>query len=172
VQSNFGGVLSINGVPVAKELGGHYLENYLHQNKGAANRPSPAQNPDGSIMIIVATDAPIEHRNLNRLASRAMMGVARTGSSGSNGSGDFVIAFSAAPEVRINAESPIYQPKVLLSNASMSPLFEAVIEATEEAIYNSLFKAHDVTGHGHTVKAIPLDEVTTILKRHNAVPQK
>jgi D-aminopeptidase len=99
-------------------------------------------------MIVVATDAPLEHRNLNRLAARAMMGLARTGSSGSNGSGDYVIAFSTAPEVRIAADSPLYQPKVLLANGSMSPLFEAVIEATEEAIYNSMFRAHDMSDTG------------------------
>lgn len=172
VQSNFGGILSIAGVPVAKELGGHYLDNYLMQNRGAANRPSAAQNPDGSIMTVVATDAPLEHRNLSRLAARAMYGVARTGSSGSNGSGDFVIAFSTAPEVRIAADAALYQPKTLLANNSMSPLFEAVIEATEEAIYNSMFQARDTTSRGHTIKALPLEEVIALLKKHNAIPPK
>jgi len=172
VQTNFGGVLSIAGVPVAKELGNHYLKNYLEQNKGAANRLSAPQTADGSIMIVVATDAPLDHRNLSRLAARAMLGLARTGSSESNGSGDYVIAFSAAPGVRIPAEGPLYQPQALLANGSMSPLFEAVIEATEEAIYNSMFKAQDMSGHGHTVKALPLEETIDLLRKHHAIPLK
>jgi D-aminopeptidase len=172
VQTNFGGILSIAGVPVAKELGNHYLINYLQQNKGAANRMPGPQTADGSIMVVVATDAPIDHRNLNRLAARAMLGPARTGSSESNGSGDYVIAFSAAPGVRIQADSAMYQPKVLLTNGSMSPLFEAVIEATEEAIYNSMFRAHDMAGNGHTVKALPLEETIELLKKHSAISAK
>ena len=147
VQSNFGGSLIIAGVPVSGKLG----------------------TADGSIMMVVATDAPIDHRNLSRLAARAMMGLARTGSSGSNGSGDFVIAFSTAAELRIRPGSPIYERKVLLSNDSMSPLFEAVIEATEEAIDNSLFRAHDITGNGHTVKALPIERVVELLKKHGAI---
>jgi D-aminopeptidase len=172
VQTNFGGILSIAGVPLAKELGDHYLKNYLEHNKGAANRTPASQTADGSIMIVVATDAPLEHRNLSRLAARAMLGLARTGSSGSNGSGDYVIAFSAAPGVRIQADSPLYQPTALLSNGTMSPLFEAVIEATEEAIYNSMFKAQDMSGNGHTVKALPLQETIDLLRKHNAIPAK
>ena len=172
VQTNFGGILSIAGVPVAKELGNHYLINYLQQNKGAANRMPGPQTADGSIMVVVATDAPIDHRNLNRLAARAMLGLARTGSSESNGSGDYVIAFSAAPGVRIQADSAMYQPKVLLTNGSMSPLFEAVIEATEEAVYNSMFRAHDMAGNGHTVKALPLEETIELLKKHSAISAK
>ena len=172
VQTNFGGILSIAGVPVAKELGNHYLKNYLEQNKGASNRISSIQSADGSIIIVVATDAPLEHRNLSRLAARAMMGLARTGSSGSNGSGDYVIAFSAAPGVRIHADSPLYQPTALLANGSMSPLFEAVIEATEEAIYNSLFKARDMSGRGHTIRALPLEETIELLRKHNAISAK
>jgi D-aminopeptidase len=120
-------------------------------------------------MVVVATDAPIDHRNLNRLAARAMMGVARTGSSGSNGSGDYAIAFSTAAGVRIQAGSTMYQLNELLSNDSMSPLFEAVIEATEEAIDNSMFRAHDMIGNGHTVKALPLEETIDILKKHGAI---
>jgi D-aminopeptidase len=123
-------------------------------------------------MIIVATDARIRHRNLNRLAARAMMGLGRTGSSGSNGSGDFVIAFSTAPELRIKPEQS-KQPATELSNENMSPLFEAVIEATEEAIYNSLFRACDMKGwQGHTVNALPLKETLEILRKYNAVPQR
>lgn len=172
VQTNFGGVLSVAGVPVARELGNHYLQNYLKQNQGARNGMPGPQTADGSIMVVVATDAPIEHRNLNRLAARAMLGLARTGSSESNGSGDYVIAFSTAPGVRIQADSPMYQPQALLANGSMSPLFEAVIEATEEAIYNSMFRAHDTSGNGHTVKALPLEETIELLKKHGAIPAK
>jgi D-aminopeptidase len=169
VQSNFGGVLSIAGVPVGKELGNHYLKNYLEQNRGPVYYPPTDHTADGSIMIVVATDAPLDHRNLSRLAARAIMGLARTGSSGTNHSGDYVIAFSTAADVRIEMDNPVYQPKAMLANESMSPLFEAVIEATEEAIYNSLFKAHDVSGHGHIVKALPLEETIGLLKKHGAI---
>jgi D-aminopeptidase len=106
------------------------------------------------------------------MAARAMMGLARTGSSGSNGSGDYVIAFSSSPDVRIQASEPLYRPKELLSNESMSPLFEAVIEATEEAIDNSMFRAHDVSGNGHTIKALPLHETVELLKKHGAIAAK
>ncbi len=152
VQTNFGGNLSIAGVPVAKEL---------HPNSA-----------DGSIMMVVATDAPLDHRNLSRLAARAMMGLARTGSSGSNGSGDYAIAFSSAPGVRIPADRLTYQPNALVANGNMSGLFEAVIEATEEAIYNSMFRASDTTGNGHMVKALPLAEVIELLRKHGAIPAK
>lgn len=169
VQTNFGGVLSIAGVPVGRELGQYYLKEYgEHSSKGVV-RFAPDKSADGSIMIVVATDAPIDHRNLTRLASRALMGLARTGSSGSNGSGDYVIAFSSAPEVRVVAGSDDYHPKTLLSNERMSPLFEAVIEATEEAIYNSLFKAHDTTGRGLTIKALPIRETLDLLRKHGAI---
>lgn len=172
VQSNFGGILQIAGAPVGRELGKYYLKDYVEGMKRGATKALPEQNPDGSIMIIVATDAPIRHRNLNRLAARAMMGLGRTGSSGSNGSGDFVIAFSAAPALRINASEPM-QTGAELGNESMSPLFEAVIEATEEAIYNSLFRACDMRGmDGHTVKALPLKETLDILRRYGVVAQK
>src|SRR6202167_482771 len=132
VQTNFGGNLMIAGVPVGKELGEVYPKIASAEKLTVGH--SGMETPDGSCMIVVATDAPLDHRNLSRLAARAMMGLARTGSSGSNGSGDYVIAFSSAPEVRIEASEPVYRPKDLLSNESMSPLFEAVIEATEEAI--------------------------------------
>jgi D-aminopeptidase len=133
-------------------------------NKVSGNG-APPQTADGFCMVVVATDAPLEHRNLSRLA-------ARTGSSESNGSRDHVIAFSSSPDVRIDPTEPVYRPKELLSNESMSPLFEAVIEATEEAIYNSMFRAHDVTGSGHTVKALPLQETINLLKKHNAIAAK
>ncbi|MFZ0865953.1 MAG: P1 family peptidase [Candidatus Sulfotelmatobacter sp.] len=167
VQTNFGGNLMIAGVPVGKELGQVYPKIASAEN-GTVGRPA-RQTPDGSCMIVVATDAPLDHRNLSRLAARAMMGLARTGSSESNGSGDYVIAFSSSLDVRIEAGEPVYRPKELLSNESMSPLFEAVIEATEEAIYNSMFRAHDVTGNGHTVKALPLQETIDLLKKHSAI---
>ncbi|MFZ0277709.1 MAG: P1 family peptidase [Candidatus Sulfotelmatobacter sp.] len=150
VQTNFGGNLIIAGVPVGNELGQFYPKISSDRNTAPGGVPRP-ETVDGSCMIVVATDAPLDHRNLSRLAARAMMGLARTGSSESNGSGDYVIAFSSSPDVRIEAAEPVYRPKELLSNESMSPLFEAVIEATEEAIYNSMFKAHDVSGNGHSV---------------------
>jgi D-aminopeptidase len=166
VQSNFGGVLTIAGAPVGRELGQYYLKDYVEGEKRTSEAATLNQNPNGSIMIVVATDAPICHRNLNRLASRAMMGLARTGSSGSNGSGDFVIAFSTARELRVDTAQKT-QAGAELSNESMSPLFEAVIEATEEAIYNSLFRACDMQGQGHTVKALPLEKTLEILRKYN-----
>jgi len=168
VQSNFGGILSIAGAPVGQELGVYYLKDVVEGEKRSSSS-TPDHTADGSIMMIIATDAPIDHRNLNRLAARAMMGLARTGSSGSNGSGDFVIAFSTAPSLRIQNDLPQTPPRALLSNDAVSPLFEAVIEATEEAIYNSLFKAHDTTGRGHTVKALPIKETVEILNKYNVV---
>ncbi len=164
VQSNFGGVLTINGAPVGQELGRYYLKDDI-------NPPAPAQaNPDGSIIMVIATDAPLDARNLRRLASRAMMGMGRTGGSATNGSGDYVIAFSTAPEVRIRMTnqrdaSPTRDLKSV-TNDAMSPLFLAVIEATEEAIYNSLFKATTMRGRGRTVEALPMDRTLEILRRH------
>jgi D-aminopeptidase len=146
VQTNFGGILTINGAPVGKELGQYYLKDQVE----------PA--PRGSCMIVVATDAPLDSRNLNRLAARAMLGLGRTGSAASNGSGDYAIAFST-----------VRQAASLLSNDAMSPLFEAVIEATEEAIYNSLFRAQTTTGRGRTIQALPLDKTLEILRRYSAI---
>ena len=167
VQSNFGGILAINGAPVGRELGRYYLKEEL----GPTNL-SWSHAADGSIMIVIATDAPIDHRNLQRLAARSMMGLARTGAAGSNGSGDYAIAFSTAPELRIrnvpNARNQTANVK-LLSNEAMSPLFLAVIEATEEAIYNSLFRATTTTGRGHTVDALPIDRTLEILRSHGAL---
>lgn len=174
VQTNFGGILTISGAPVGRELGKYYLKDYVEGEKRDGQAASQTnlreQSPDGSIMIVVATDAPIRHRNLNRLAARAMMGLGRTGSSGSNGSGDFVIAFSTAPELRINPSKPT-QTGAELGNESMSPLFEAVIESTEEAIYNSLLRACDMRGNGHTVNALPLKQTLEILKKYKVVQQ-
>lgn len=164
VQSNFGGVLSIAGIPIKKEYNKDSSVNRKDKNLSSMIKVS-----NGSIMIVVATDAPLDHRNLIRLASRAMMGLARTGSNASNGSGDYVIAFSTAPEVRISANSKVYTPKLLLKNDSMTPLFEAVIEATEESIYNSMFKAQDMSGNGHVVKSLSQQEVINKLKIHNVI---
>ena len=164
VQTNFGGVLQVMGAPVGRELGRYAFRSAIERERG-----------DGSIMIVVATNAPADDRNLERLAARAIMGLARTGASGSNGSGDYVIAFSTAEEVRRRVSPPVAgaapSPPSLratrqLSNDDMSPLFQAVIEATEEAIYNSMFMATSVTSRGRTVQAIPLDSVRAVLRKY------
>ena len=170
VQSNFGGILTINGAPVGRELGKYYLKEEL-----SPTNLSLSNSPDGSIIIVIATDAPIDHRNLQRLAARSMMGLARTGATGSNGSGDYAIAFSTAPELRIRNLPNTRNQKsnvTLLSNEGMSPLFLAVIEATEEAIYNSLFRATTMTGRGHTAEALPLDRTLEILRQHGALQNR
>ena len=174
VQTNFGGVLTIAGAPVGQELGRYAFREELEGATGSekaqprrGTKRGTEDEGDGSCMIVVATDAPVEARNLKRLAARAIMGMARTGAAGSNGSGDYVIAFSTAPELRIRPgdENKPRQVKGL-GNEAMSPLFLAAIEATEEAIYNSLFKATTVTGRGHTVEAIPVERVKEILQAH------
>src|SRR5689334_8262038 len=161
VQSNFGGILTINGAPVGRELGRYYLKDEL---------AAPQNQPDGSIIIVIATDAPLDARNLNRLAARAMMGLARTGAAGSNGSGDYAVAFSTATDVRIKTpnqnERNLPRSVKTLANDAMSPLFLAVIEATEEAIYNSLFRATTTSGRGRTVEALPLDRALEVLRKH------
>ena len=173
VQTNFGGVLTINGAPVGQELERYYLREEL--NQAARVRERKEIDADGSIIIVVATDAPVDARNLERMAARAMMGLARTGAAGSNGSGDYAIAFSTADDVRVRTQGPNDRnaPRTLktLPNDAMSPLFLAVIESTEEAIYNSLFKATTVTGKGHTVEALPLDRTLEILRKHGLVRQ-
>jgi len=172
VQTNFGGVLTIAGAPVGKELGRYYLRDEVEGKKLSTSAPrySAPDPADGSCMIVVATDAPLDARNLKRLAARSIMGMARTGSSGSNGSGDYVIAFSTAPELRVRqGDSNRARQVTVLGNDAMSPLFEAVIEATEEAILNSMFRASTVTGHGHTVEALPLDRTLEILRAHGAL---
>jgi D-aminopeptidase len=141
VQTNFGGSLTINGAPVGREL-----------------RQRGPNSGDGSCILLVATDAPVDARNLRRMAARTMFGLARTGSSGANGSGDYGIAFSTARN-----------PARLLSNDEMSPLFLAVIEAAEEAIYNSMLRAVTTTGNGHTVEALPIDKTIEILRRYRAI---
>ncbi len=174
VQTNFGGVLTINGAPVGQELGRYYLKDELAPL--AARRENTERketDANGSIIMVIATDAPLEARNLRRLAARAMMGLARTGGSGSNGSGDYAIAFSTASEVRIRPISQNERNKARdlegLTNDAMSPLFLAVIEATEEAIYNSLFRATTTTGRGHTVEAVPVDRTVEILRKHGLI---
>lgn len=161
VQTNFGGILTINGAPVGQELGRYYLKDEL---------PTPPSTPDGSVIIVIATDAPVDARNLNRMAARAMMGLARTGAAAGNGSGDYAIAFSTAADVRLKplgqSERNGPRSQKILTNDAMSPLFLAVIEATEEAIYNSLLRAITTTGRGHTVEALPLDRTVEILRRH------
>ena len=154
VQTNFGGVLTINGAPIGRELGRYYLKRELE-----------TRSADGSIIIVIATDAPVDARNLKRMAARAMMGLGRTGAAGSNGSGDYAIAFSTRVVGKEGA------PK-FLTNDEMSPLFLAVIEATEEAIYNSLFKAQTTTGCGHTVEALPLEPTLQILRRMSLLKAK
>jgi D-aminopeptidase len=132
----------IDGAPVGRELG-------RYQYQGDVG--------DGSVMVVIGTDAPVDHRNLQRMGARSMMGLARTGSSASNGSGDYAIAFSTA------------RGKALVSNDGMSPLFLAVIEATEEAVYNSMFKAVTMTGQGRTVEALPVDRVMAVLQRYGRI---
>ena len=149
VQTNFGGVLQMDGVPIGKELGWHYLREQVGETSA-----------DGSVMIVLATDAPLSDRNLKRLAARGLAGLARTGASMSNGSGDYVIAFSTAEEVRRTKErrSKVWAyPEV--PNNLMSPLFQAVIEATEEAIYNSLCMADTLSGYSGRISALPLNAV-------------
>ena len=157
VQTNFGGVLQVLGAPVGKELG-----QYAFQR----DAQSPGERGDGSCVMVIATDAPLSDRNLERLAARAIMGLARTGSSASNGSGDYALAFSTNEKVRRAANAARLTTEEL-ANEQMSGLFEAAVEATEEAIYNSLFEATTTTGNGHTVQAIPLDRVREVLAKYN-----
>jgi D-aminopeptidase len=162
VQTNYGGILDINGAPVGQELGKYYLKENL-----------PKESADGSCMIIVATDAPLDARNLRRLAARAMLGLGKTGSPSSNGSGEFVVAFSTAEECRVPMNPPgnVLRPPVL-HNDAVSPLFQAVKEATEEAVYNSLFMAQTTTGFGgRKVEATPIDKVLEICRRHQVLKE-
>ncbi len=164
VQTNFGGILTINGAPVGRELGRYYLRDELERGtKGSAPE-------EGSVIIVVATDAPLEARGLRRLAQRALLGLARTGSVMSHGSGDYVIAFSTAESVRIRAGAGRERTLTVLSDEALSPLFLAVIEATEEAIYNSLFRATTMSGReGRVVEALPIERTLEILRAHAAL---
>jgi D-aminopeptidase len=159
VQTNFGGILQVLGAPVGKELGQYAFKREAE---------SPGDRGDGSCVIVVATDAPLSDRNLERLAARAIMGLARTGSSASNGSGDYALAFSANDKVRRAANATRLTTEEL-ANEQMSGLFEGVVEATEEAIYNSLFQATTTTSNGRTIEAIPLDKVRAVLTKYNVV---
>lgn len=157
VQSNYGGILTINGAPVGRELGRYYLKQYAE----------PA--PGGSCMIVIATDAPLDARNLKRLASRSILGLGATGSSTSNGSGEYAIAFSTAGRVPFRTGTNPLTVNTL-ANDAMSPLFQAVKEATEEAVYNSMFLARTVKGHqGRTVEALPVEKTIEILRKYNAL---
>lgn len=161
VQTNFGGVLQIDGAPVGEAMSQFSFSDQL------------LNNVDGSCMIVLATNAPLDARNLQRLAKRAFMGLAKTGGIASNGSGDYVIAFSTADAIRIphNAAQPL-QTVSVLHNDAVSPLFMAAIEATEEAIINSLFTATSTTGFkGHSIAALPKDKVLAILKKYNRLQQ-
>jgi len=153
VQTNFGGVLTMDGVPVGEKLGKYYLSDKLQD---------PA---DGSCMMVVATDAPLDAHSLERLAKRAMLGLARTGGISSNGSGDYVIAFSTAESLRVPYQSAdSLRGGRVLRNDRLSPLFLAVIEATEEAILNSLVAAKTMEGrNGHRIEALPMDKVLELM---------
>lgn len=159
VQTNFGGVLQIAGVNIGKEMGKFSYSGQLQKNE------------DGSCMIVVATDAPLDSRNLARLAKRAFMGLAKTGGIASNGSGDYVIAFSTAEQLRLPHESDAsLEEQSVLRNDLLSPVFMAAIEATEEAIINSLFMGQTTTGmKGRTVEALPLHLVLHILRDHGVI---
>jgi D-aminopeptidase len=157
VQTNFGGNLTIAGVPVFRSL---------HPGRRIGGLPgldTDRASADGSCMLVVATDAPLDARDLHRLAARAVFGLARTGSSYSNGSGDFAIAFSTSPEMRSRFAETEPRSRRVLPTDAVSPLFEAVLEATEEAVYNSLFQATTVTSKSGTVEAIPVNRVRELV---------
>lgn len=159
VQTNFGGFLNVDGVAVGEKLGGYPWQKEI-------------ECADGSIMMVVATDAPIDARNLERVAKRAFMGLAKAGGIASNGSGDFAIAFSTAKENRVphNTKKLEKLQNVNVANDDMTPIFMATIEATEEAVVNSLFKAKDVKGYnGKVTKALPVDQVLEMLKAEGKI---
>ena len=166
VQSNFGGILQIGGAPVGVELGQYSFSDQVSREEA----PGPEEDIHewGSIMMVIATDAPLSDRNLERIARRAVMGLSRTGSYASNGSGDYVIAFSTANGVRRSSAVDIHELEDL-PNGRISALFQATVEATEEAIYNSLFKAQTVSSNGRTVEALPITETAEILRRYGVI---
>ncbi len=162
VQTNYGGIMTINGAPVGRELGTYSFQQQLQpQDDG--------DREDGSIMIILATDAPLNARSLDRLGLRAIMGLSRTGSFASNGSGDYVIAFSTNPAVRKPRTSDTPVAIEVLVNASMSPLFAATAEATEEAIYNAIFKATTVSSSRGELQAVPMNVLTRLLEQYEVL---
>jgi D-aminopeptidase len=155
VQTNYGGVLQVAGVPVGQALGQYMLKDELSQSSG-----------DGSCIVVVATDAPLSDRNLERLAHRGLLGLVRTGSPVTNGSGEYAIAFSTNPDVRRTPERRMKPSPILdLPNDQITPLFEAAIEAAEEAAINSLFAATPMDGNGHHIDALPVDQVIKLYKR-------
>jgi D-aminopeptidase len=157
VQTNFGGVLSIGGAPVGRELNRYQFG------------PQQPSGGDGSCMIVLATDAPIDARDLKRLAARAIFGLARTGSSFSNGSGDFAIAFSTSSELRSTFGAQRARTRTILPPDAMSPLFQAALEATEEAVYNSLLQATTVESRYGKAEAIPIARVREILRKYSVI---
>ena len=162
VQSNYGGKLVIDGVPVWKEL--------TPPGRSPDHPIARSPDADGSCMIVVATDAPLDARGLQRLAARAIFAMARTGSTYSNGSGDFAIAFSTPPSQRVGAASAP-QSRIVIPTDGVSGLFEAVLDATEEAIDNSLLQATDVSSSGRTIRAIPIDLLRALLKKYGRGPR-
>ena len=163
VQINFGGVLTMGGAPVGKELGKYAFA------PPRAGAPGAPPTPDGSCMIVVATDAPIDARDLRRLAARAVFALGRTGSSYSNGSGDFAVAFTTSPSMRTRHGESQPRERLVLPPEGVSPLFQAALEATEEAVYNSLLRATTVSSRQGTAEAIPIDRVVAILRKCNVV---
>lgn len=155
VQSNYGGYLTMGGAPVGREL--------------SPARKVAGADADGSCMIVVATDAPLDARDLKRLAARAVFGLARTGSSYSNGSGDFAIAFSTATGLRVKFGESLPQPRTVLPTDGVSALFQAALEATEEAVYNSMLKATTVTSRMGMAEAIPIDKLTEVLRKYRVI---
>jgi D-aminopeptidase len=164
VQTNFGGVLTMGGTPVGKELGKYA---FAPPRAGAPGAGAEPATPDGSCMIVVATDAPIDARDLRRLAARAVFALGRTGSSYSNGSGDFAVAFTTSPSMRTRHGESHPRERLVLPPEGVSPLFQAALEATEEAVYNSLLRATTVSSRQGTAEAIPVDRVIEILKKYS-----
>lgn len=172
VQSNYGGVLQVLGAPVGRELGQYAFRDALAGGAPGEDRSRQGQaddRGDGSVIVVIATDAPVGDRNLGRIAARAMMGLGRTGSSASNGSGDYALAFSTAESVR-RAFGAKRLAQEELANDGMSALFQATVEAVEEAVYNSMFMATTETGNGVTIEAIPIDRVRDVLAEHGIPP--
>lgn len=166
VQGNYGGVLQMAGVPIGQLLGRYAFQRDVAPAAGTGRPPgdAAAEHGDGSCMIVIATDAPLLARNLERLGARAIMGLARTGSSASNGSGDYVLSFSTNPRVRRNPDATL-STNDELGNDAMSALFQAVTEATEEALYNALLMATPVSSKAGTVRPLPVDSVRMLLRR-------
>jgi D-aminopeptidase len=164
VQSNFGGILTVDGAPVGQALGQYSFRGSVERDETAWR---DQEDGAGSIMIVIATDAPLSDRNLERLASRAMMGLARTGSFAGNGSGDYIIAFSTAEDVR--REGGDLPTVTDLPNARTSALFQGVVESVEEAVLNSIFRATTVQGMGRSAEALPLEETLEVLRAHGVI---